>query len=274
MRRINSAGPGARREHRFRRGPADQSRAGALPRSGHDQAGAGASITQRSPTGCCRTSRTGRSPWCAAPRAAKRVLLPEARDGWGAAAVGRVQIPEKRQTGTATFTYIDDVAGLIAMARWGCWRSTPGVQPSKSSTRPDLLIFDLDPESIAVGAGDRGGMRCARRCRDRPGELSEDDGWQGTAPGRADRAEAGWDAVKEFAKRVAEAFVTADPDRYTDNMAKRARAGGFSSTTCATAAARRPSSPIRRGPGRRAGRDAALLGGGRRRESNPISSPC
>jgi bifunctional non-homologous end joining protein LigD len=34
-----------------------------------------------------------------------------------------------------------------------------------------------------------------------------------------------WDAVKEFAKWVAERFVKAYPDRFTSNMAKRARTG-------------------------------------------------
>jgi bifunctional non-homologous end joining protein LigD len=35
----------------------------------------------------------------------------------------------------------------------------------------------------------------------------------------------GWDAIKEFSKWVAERFVAAYPDRFTSNMAKRARSG-------------------------------------------------
>jgi len=35
----------------------------------------------------------------------------------------------------------------------------------------------------------------------------------------------GWDAAKEFAKWVAERFAKAYPDRFTTNMAKRARSG-------------------------------------------------
>ncbi|MBV9964476.1 MAG: DNA ligase D, partial [Alphaproteobacteria bacterium] len=34
-----------------------------------------------------------------------------------------------------------------------------------------------------------------------------------------------WEAIKEFAKWVAEKFVTTYPDRFTSNMAKRARTG-------------------------------------------------
>jgi len=34
-----------------------------------------------------------------------------------------------------------------------------------------------------------------------------------------------WEAIKEFAKWVAERFVKAYPDRFTSNMAKRARTG-------------------------------------------------
>jgi len=34
-----------------------------------------------------------------------------------------------------------------------------------------------------------------------------------------------WDAIKEFARWVAERFVAAYPDRFTSNMAKRARTG-------------------------------------------------
>ncbi len=35
----------------------------------------------------------------------------------------------------------------------------------------------------------------------------------------------GWDAIKEFSKWVAEKFEKAYPDRFTTNMAKRARTG-------------------------------------------------
>jgi len=35
----------------------------------------------------------------------------------------------------------------------------------------------------------------------------------------------GWDAIKEFSRWVAERFVAHYPDRFTANMAKRARAG-------------------------------------------------
>ena len=34
-----------------------------------------------------------------------------------------------------------------------------------------------------------------------------------------------WDVIKEFSKWVAERFVAAYPDRFTSNMAKRARTG-------------------------------------------------
>ena len=139
--------------------------------------------------------------------------------------VGRVEIPEK--SGSETYLAIDNLAGLIAMVQMGVleillWGSTV----DKLET-PDRIIFDFDPdeglpwERVTAAAVEMReallGIGLESFVKTTGGK-----GLHVVAP-VAPKLE--WDAIKEFSKWVAERFVAAYPDRFTSNMAKRARTG-------------------------------------------------
>ena len=148
-------------------------------------------------------------------------------------AVRRVEIPGGEGTGTepATYLAVDDVAGLISLAQIGVveihhWGSTV-----RHLEQPDRIIFDLDPDE---------GLPWSRVC-DAAIELREalagaaglqsfakttgGKGLHVVVPLDPDAADATWETVKAFTKTVAEACAGAAPDRYTANLAKRARTG-------------------------------------------------
>ncbi len=92
---------------------------------------------------------------------------------------------------------------------------------------PDRIIFDLDPGyRAALGAGDSGGNRVARGvARHRPKSFPKTTGGKGLHVVVPIAPKLDWDAVREFSRWVAERFVASYPDRFTSNMAKRARTG-------------------------------------------------
>ncbi len=140
-------------------------------------------------------------------------------------ALGQVEIPEK--SGSEIYLVIKDLAGLVAMVQMAVleihpWGSTVG----KVDT-PDRITFDFDPdeglpwERVTEAALDM------RQALDGIGLQSfvKTTGGKGLHVVVPVAPKLGWDAIKEFAKWVAERFVTAYPDRFTSNMAKRARTG-------------------------------------------------
>ncbi len=139
--------------------------------------------------------------------------------------IGRVEIPEK--SGSETYLVIENLAGLVAMVQMGVleihlWGSTV----DKLET-PDRIVFDLDPD---VGLPWERVTEAAIEMREALlgiglRSFAKTTGGKGLHVVVPVAPKLDWDAVKEFAKWVAERFVKAYPDRYTSNMAKRARTG-------------------------------------------------
>jgi bifunctional non-homologous end joining protein LigD len=139
--------------------------------------------------------------------------------------ISRVEIPEK--SGSETYPVIDNLAGLIAMVQMSVleihlWGSTV----TKLET-PDRIVFDLDPdvglpwERVTEAAIEMREALLGIGLRSFP----KTTGGKGLHVVVPVTPKLDWDAVKEFAKWVAERFVKAYPDRYTSNMTKRARTG-------------------------------------------------
>ena len=125
------------------------------------------------------------------------------------------------------YLYIDDAAGLFGLVQIGVLEIHDwGVTLPKVS-EPDHIVFDLDPDadldfSILKAA--------AVEVRDFLAELGlktflKATGGKGLHVVAPLQPKLGWAEVKGFAKAVADALVTARPDRYTANMAKKVRTG-------------------------------------------------
>ena len=142
--------------------------------------------------------------------------------------VGRVEIPEGTGTGTGTYTLHQGSRRARRDGADGGARD-PSLGLDRQEARnagPHHLRFRSRCRP-ALGAGDRGGDRDARGAcsasvsrafRRRPAA-------RGCTSSCRSTPKLEWEAIKEFAKWVAERFVTAYPDRFTSNMAKRARTG-------------------------------------------------
>jgi bifunctional non-homologous end joining protein LigD len=141
--------------------------------------------------------------------------------------VGRVQIPEGTGTGTGTYTYIKDLAGLIAMVQMGVLEIHPWGSTVKKLETPDIVTFDFDPD---IGLSWERVTEAALEMREALlgiglHSFAKTTGGKGMHVVVPLTPKLDWDTIKEFAKWVAERFVKAYPDRFTSNMAKRARTG-------------------------------------------------
>ncbi|HEX3535790.1 MAG TPA: DNA ligase D [Stellaceae bacterium] len=141
--------------------------------------------------------------------------------------VGRVEIPEGVGTGTGTYTYIKDLAGLVAMVQMGVLEIHPWGSTVKKLETPDRITFDFDPD---VGLPWDRVTDAAIQLREALlgiglESFPKTTGGKGLHVVVPIAPKLGWDEIKEFSKWVAERFTAAYPERFTTNMAKRARTG-------------------------------------------------
>jgi bifunctional non-homologous end joining protein LigD len=141
--------------------------------------------------------------------------------------VGRVEIPEGAGTGTGTYTYIKDLPGLVAMVQMGVLEIHPWGSRIDKLEFPDIVTFDFDPD---VGLPWERVTEAAIEMREALlgiglQSFPKTTGGKGLHVVVPVAPKLEWGAIKEFAKWVAEKFVAAYPERFTSNMAKRARTG-------------------------------------------------
>src|SRR6266852_4073548 len=139
--------------------------------------------------------------------------------------VGRVQITEK--SSTDTYLVIENAAGLSAMVQLSILEIHPWGSTAAKLETPDRITFDFDPD---VGLPWEHVTAAALEMREALlgiglQSFAKTTGGKGLHVVVPVAPKLGWDAVKEFAKWVAERFVAHHPDRFTANMAKRARQG-------------------------------------------------
>jgi len=123
-------------------------------------------------------------------------------------------------SGTQPFLAIDDVDGLFALAQMSAIELHPWGASESDPTRPDRLVFDLDPgegvpfaETVAAAHDVRTrlealGLRSF--CRTTGGK-----GLHVVMPLRPD---VGWDVAKAFCRTFAEAMAASDPARYVAHL--------------------------------------------------------
>jgi bifunctional non-homologous end joining protein LigD len=140
--------------------------------------------------------------------------------------VRQIEIEEKKGE-VVDYVYVEDVAGIIACTQMGTIEFHGWGSPTADIERPDRLVFDIDPDE---GLGFDAVRKAARDLK----RYLEDMGLQ-TFPlltgGKGLHVivpltpDATWPTVKDFAQRFCVALATAEPERFTANLAKVARKG-------------------------------------------------
>jgi bifunctional non-homologous end joining protein LigD len=122
---------------------------------------------------------------------------------------------------------IDSAEGLVSLVQRGVLEVHLWGSHLKTVEKPDLLVFDFDPDPAvkwpAVAAA-------ALEMRDALADLGlasfiKTTGGKGLHVVVPIKPVLEWDAVKEFTKRVSMRFSDRDPDRFLVNMSKKKRQG-------------------------------------------------
>jgi len=140
--------------------------------------------------------------------------------------VRQIEIEEKKGE-VVDYVYVEDVAGLIACVQMGTIEFHGWGSRVDDVEKPDRLIFDIDPdEGLSFS-------EVKRTARDLHRYLA-DMGLQSfplTTGGKGLHVVvpltpvAEWPEVKDFAQRFCVALATAEPERFTANLAKVKRKG-------------------------------------------------
>jgi bifunctional non-homologous end joining protein LigD len=140
--------------------------------------------------------------------------------------VRQIEIEEKKGE-RVDYVYVEDVAGLVACVQMGTIEFHGWGSSVADIEKPDRLIFDIDPDEGLSFA------EVKRTARDLHRYLA-DMGLQSfplTTGGKGLHVvvpltpEAEWPEVKDFAQRFCVALATAEPERFTANLAKVKRKG-------------------------------------------------
>jgi bifunctional non-homologous end joining protein LigD len=142
------------------------------------------------------------------------------------AAIGRVPIVEDDGE-TVSYMEVHDLAGLAALAQLGCLEIHTWGAHADRPERPDLMVFDLDPD---VGLGWERVALAAFELRRRLNGVGLESfvkttGGKGLHVVASIARGPSWDECKAFSKAVVEAMERDDPAAYTTNMAKAKRKG-------------------------------------------------
>jgi bifunctional non-homologous end joining protein LigD len=140
--------------------------------------------------------------------------------------VKQIEIEEKKGD-RVDYVYVEDVAGLVACVQMGTIEFHGWGSSVADIEKPDRLVFDIDPdEGLSF-------VEVKRTARDLHRYLA-DMGLQSfplTTGGKGLHVvvpltpEAEWPDVKDFAQRFCVALATAEPERFTANLAKARRKG-------------------------------------------------
>lgn len=140
--------------------------------------------------------------------------------------IGTVKLREEDGS-LATYMKVNDLAGLVGLAQLGTLEiHTWGCHADKVE-RPDLIVFDLDPdahldwEEVALAAFD------VRRRLNELGLTSfvKTTGGKGLHVCAPVRRTLDWDTFKAFTKAIADNMAAEEPKRYTATVSKASRRG-------------------------------------------------
>lgn len=141
---------------------------------------------------------------------------------------GIVTIPITRSSGkTEDHFYVENITGLIYEAQMGTLEFHTWGSQVDELERPDIMVFDLDPdEGLDLGRIRQGALDI----KEILSELSLNS-YLKTSGGKGYHVvvplipAVDWDLVNNFSRMVAEVMEQKWPDRYTSNIRKASRAG-------------------------------------------------
>ena len=125
------------------------------------------------------------------------------------------------------YIYVANAAGLFALVQISAVEIHDWGVSLKHVSQPDRVVFDLDPDEGLELATLKAAAAEVREFLSDLGLTSflKSTGGKGLHIVAPIAPKRGWDEVKSFCKGIAEALVTARPDRYTANPLKRTREG-------------------------------------------------
>jgi bifunctional non-homologous end joining protein LigD len=140
--------------------------------------------------------------------------------------VHRIPIEEKKGE-IEDYLWVDDQAGLVTLVQMGVIEIHGWGSRVEDVEKPDRLVFDIDPDE---GLGFEKVRKAAKDLRRYLADiglvtfpmLTGGKGVHVIVPLKPD---AEWPAVKDFAQRFAMALASAQPERFTANLAKASRKG-------------------------------------------------
>jgi len=141
---------------------------------------------------------------------------------------GIVTIPVVGSDGLSDeYFYIDDVSGLIYEAQMGTLEFHIWGSRVEQLEKPDLMVFDLDPDEGMDMSRVRQGVRDVKKMLDELNLKSylKTSGGKGYHVVVPFKPAVSWVEFYDFARRLAEVMEQRWPDRYTSNVRKTKRTG-------------------------------------------------
>ncbi len=140
--------------------------------------------------------------------------------------VRQIEIEEKKGD-VVDYVYVEDVAGIVACVQMGTIELHGWGSRTADVEKPDRLVFDIDPDEGLDFAQVKRAARDLHRHLADMGLVSFPliTGGKGLHVVVPLTPEAEWPRVKDFAQRFCVALATAEPHRFTANLAKAKRKG-------------------------------------------------
>ncbi len=167
-----------------------------------------------------------------------------------------LEVPIEEADGIEEYMAIDDLDGLLALVQFGTLELHVSGARAGDPTRPDRLVFDLDPDTSLAWS------RVASAAEEVRGHLAELglESWLKTTGGKGlhvvvpiqPRLE--WDDIKAFCKAIADDMVRRKPHAYVATVTKSRRKGKIfidylrngegATAICAYSTRARPGAPV------------------------------
>lgn len=122
---------------------------------------------------------------------------------------------------------IHDLDGLMALVQSGVLEIHPWGASARNLEKPDMIIMDLDPGDGVSWSGVITGALEVRRRLENAGLTAflKTSGGKGLHVVTPLKPSAGWEAVKDFARSIADDMAADEPERYVATITKSKRKG-------------------------------------------------